>query len=245
MSATAITAPRRPPTLRAAREKPPQARPIGPKFDRILAAATQIFCEKGYEGASIRDIARRSRVSLAGLYYYVGSKEEMLYRIEKHSFTTLLTRVQQQLSAAGPDPETRLRALVRNHIEYFLQNPEAMKVLAHEAESLRPPFAAEVAEIKRAYYRLARGVVEDLKRARRLKSLNTRLAVLSLFGMMNWIYTWYNPRVDPDAGALADHMAGLFLEGIGAVPNPEASGRARPRAFAKISARSRRNGSRA
>jgi len=213
MSATATTGPRT--------SSPPGAssqKSNGPKSHRILAAATQVFCEKGYEGASIRAIARRSRVSLAGLYYYVGSKEELLYRIQKHCFTTLLARVQKQLAAAGPDPEARLRLLVRNHIEYFLQNPEAMKVLAHEAESLRPPFAAEVAEIKRAYYRLARGIVEDLKRARRLNSLNARLAVLSLFGMMNWIYTWYNPRVDPDARELADHMAGLFLEGIEAAP---------------------------
>jgi len=222
MSATATTAPR---TVSAVKSS--SSKPNGPKFERILAAATQIFCEKGYEGASIRDIARRSRVSLAGLYYYVESKEELLYRIQKHCFTTLLARVQKQLAAAGPDPETRLRTLVRNHIEYFLQNPEAMKVLSHEADSLRPPFAAEVAEIKRAYYRLGRAIVEDLKRGRRLKNLNARLAVLSLFGMMNWIYTWYNPRVDPGARELADHVAGLFLEGIeAALPNTNGRGRA-------------------
>ena len=231
MSATATTAPRRQSPGKSSLD-----RPNGPKFDRILSSATQIFCEKGYEGASIRDIARRSRVSLAGLYYYVESKEELLYRIQKHCFTTLLARVQQQLAAAGPDPETRLRTLVHNHIEYFLQNPEAMKVLAHEAESLRPPYSTEVAEIKRAYYRLGRGIVEDLKRERRLKSLNTRLAVLSLFGMMNWIYTWYNPRVDPGAGELADHVAGLFLEGIESAPR---SANGRGRTLATTSAPSR------
>lgn len=191
----------------------------GGKFDHILACATRVFCEKGYEGASIRDIARRSRVSLAGLYYYVGSKEELLYRIQKHCFATLVARLQEQLQVAGPDPESRLRALISNHICYSLQNREAMKVLSHEADSLRPPYAGEVAEIKRFYYRLCRGLLEDLKRERKLKHLNTRLAVLSLFGMMNWLYTWYNPRVDPTADPLAEHMATLFLQGVQAWAN--------------------------
>ncbi len=204
------------------------------KLDHILACATRVFNDKGYEGASIRDIAQRSRVSLAGLYYYVESKEELLYLIQKHSFTTLLARLEEQLEGAGPQPEARLRLFIRNHLEYFLQNREAMKVLSHEAESLTPPFAAEVAELKRAYYRRARNLVEDLKQDRSLKGLNTRVAVLSLFGMMNWIYTWHNPRMDPTADALAEHIAGLFLKGVGAATNSthrhKASRNGRPRA---------------
>lgn len=210
MTATATTLPRR--------------APAGPKFDHILHWATRVFCEKGYEGASIRDIARRSRVSLAGLYYYVESKEELLYLIQTNCFTTLVDRLQEVLKTADPDPQARLRLLVANHIRYFLQNPEAMKVLSHESESLRPPYAGEVAELKRTYYRLCRGVLEDLKRERKLKHLNTRVAVLSLFGMMNWIYTWYNRRVDPDADSLAEQMADLFLHGLQA--GSPASGRA-------------------
>jgi hypothetical protein len=43
--------------------------------------------------------------------------------------------------------------------------------------------------------------------------------VLSLFGMMNWIYTWYNPRVDANAGELAREMGDIFLQGIGGAPS--------------------------
>ena len=204
------------------------------KLDHILACATRVFNDKGYEGASIRDIAQRSRVSLAGLYYYVESKEELLYLIQKHAFTTLIARLEEQLESAGASPEARLRLFIRNHLEYFLQNREAMKVLSHEAESLKATYAAEVAELKRAYYRRARNLVEDLKQERGLKGLNTRVAVLSLFGMMNWIYTWHNPRLDPNADALAEHIAGLFLKGVGAATNSthrhKASRNGRPRA---------------
>ena len=55
--------------------------------------------------------------------------------------------------------------------------------------------------------------MEDLRRRRGL-DFNTRTAVMSLFGMINWIYTWYNPRVDGNAEDLAEQMGNLFLKGI-------------------------------
>ncbi|MGE5084270.1 MAG: hypothetical protein ACM3ND_15365, partial [Acidobacteriota bacterium] len=54
---------------------------------------------------------------------------------------------------------------------------------------------------------------DQLKRDRGLQ-FATRIAVLSLFGMMNWIYTWHNPRVDADATALAGEMGDVFLRGV-------------------------------
>jgi hypothetical protein len=88
-----------------------------------------------------------------------------------------------------------------------------MKVLSHEAEVLKNGFASEVAAIKREYYRICVGLLDELKRVRGLQC-STRIAVLSLFGMMNWIYTWHNPRVDADAEAMASEMGDIFLRGV-------------------------------
>jgi hypothetical protein len=88
-----------------------------------------------------------------------------------------------------------------------------MKVLSHEAEVLKNGFASELAAIKREYYRICLGLLDDLKRERGLQ-LSSRIAVLSLFGMMNWIYTWHNPRVDADAENLAGEMSDIFLRGV-------------------------------
>ena len=65
------------------------------------------------------------------------------------------------------------------------------------------------------------GVASDSPRVR--FTLNSRLAVLSLFGMTNWIYTWHNPRVDADAGELAGHMADIFLHGVLPAERPRTS----------------------
>jgi len=192
--------------------------PIETRFDRrlgkILVHATEVFYEKGYEGASMRDLARSSGMSLSGLYYYFESKEKLLYLIQKDTFSTIVERLRERLDEVS-DPEERIRVFILNHLDYFLANRKAMKVLSHEAEVLTNGFGAEIAAIKREYYRICVGLLDDFKLAKRLE-FASRMAVLSLFGMMNWIYTWYNPRVDADAEGLSRGMGDIFLQGISA-----------------------------
>ncbi len=184
------------------------------RLARILVHATNVFCEKGYAAASMRDLSRASGVSLSGLYYYFKSKEELLYLIQKHTFSTITNRLRGRLEEIE-DPAERIRWFVLNHLEYFLANQKAMKVLSHEDDVLKNGFGAEIASIKREYYRICVGLMDDYKLARG-SEFSSRTAVLSLFGMMNWIYTWYNPRVDGNAAELAREMGDIFLKGIGA-----------------------------
>ena len=80
---------------------------------------------------------------------------------------------------------------------------------------LQNDFSNDIAAIKREYYRICVELLDGYKRAKGLE-FSSRTAVLSLFGMMNWIYTWYNPRIDAGAAALAREMGDIFLRGIGA-----------------------------
>ena len=207
------------PTTRLRRIKPAAARGES-RFDRrlseILEHATNVFYEKGYEGASMRDLSRSSGMSLAGLYYYFESKEKLLYLLQKHTFGQVMQQLRARLQTVS-DPEQRVRTFVRNHLEYFLANQKAMKVLSHEDEALKNGMGAEIAAMKKEYYRLCVGLVDDLRRARPEQfnsAVTSRIAVLSLFGMMNWIYTWYHPRTDADAGELARQMSDIFLRGV-------------------------------
>jgi AcrR family transcriptional regulator len=186
------------------------------RLGEILRHATQVFYEKGYEGASMRDLSRATGMSLAGLYYYFESKEKLLYLIQKHTFETVLNDVRQKLAGID-DPEAKIRAFVQNHLEYFLENKEAMSVLSHEDDTLQNDFGHEIAKIKRDYYHTCVELMKELRRNKGVESggpADDRIAVLTLFGMMNWIYTWHNPRVDADAGELARQMGDIFLRGV-------------------------------
>jgi TetR/AcrR family transcriptional regulator, cholesterol catabolism regulator len=221
------------------------------RFDRrlgeILDYATEVFADKGYEGASMRDLSRLSGISLAGLYYYFESKEKLLYFIQQHTFNTIIERLRERLQESH-DPETRIRIFVHNHISYSVAKQKAMKVLAHEDDVLTNGFGTELAAIKREYYRICVGLVEDLVKAEGLKfvgrhagptgGISTRTAVLGLFGMMNWLYTWYKPRVDPDAETIADEMSDIFLRGVRA----EQAGDWKPRRAANLSRKAETHG---
>lgn len=206
---------------------PDRPAPDDTRFDRrlseILDYATEVFADKGYEGASMRDLSRLSGISLAGLYYYFESKEKLLYFIQQHTFTTIIDRLRQRLNESS-DPETRIRIFVHNHVEYSVTRQKAMKVLSHEDDVLKNGYGSELAAIKREYYRICVGLVDDLAQAEGLQSvapnssaaggISTRTAVMGLFGMMNWLYTWYKPRVDPEAEVLAREISDIFLRGI-------------------------------
>ena len=187
------------------------------RFDKrlgeLLDCATGIFFEKGFAGASMRDLSRESGMSLAGLYYYFDSKEKLLYQIQKHTFETIQQRLREHLDGIA-DPELRVRVFIHNHLGYFLANKKAMKVLSHEDDVLKNGYGAEIRTLKRQYYQTCFGLLEDLKRAQDLK-FSPRIAVLSLFGMVNWIYTWHNARSDADADQLACEMGDIFLGGVG------------------------------
>ena len=193
---------------------PPAASRFDRRLRKILGHATEVFYDKGYEGASMRDLARSSGISLSGLYYYFESKEKLLYLIQKHTFSTIVERLRDRLDEVS-DPELRIRVFILNHLEYFLANQKAMKVLSHEAEVLKNGFGAEITAIKREYYRICVGLLDEFKLARKLE-FSSRMAVLTLFGMMNWIYTWYNPRFDAGAKELSCGMGDIFLRGISA-----------------------------
>lgn len=183
------------------------------RFDLLLRQAAKVFFEKGYDRASIRDVAREAGMSLAGLYYYFRSKEELLHLILEKVFTDLLETLGPRIEASS-DPVERVRILIHNHIGYFVENLVEMKVLSHEYESLTGAYHEAIRKIRRDYFRLVERVVSEVMERGAARGVTARVAALSLLGMMNWLYTWYRPAVDGDAAAVAGQMTSMFLNGL-------------------------------
>src|SRR4028118_2021593 len=119
------------------------------KLEFILRTSARIFAEKGYHPTSMRDIARATEVSLAGLYYYCKSKEELLFLIQNNCFGRVHERLQERLRETS-DPVAKLRLVIENHLSFFAANMAEMKVLSHEADSLACEMRAHVTGRKRS-----------------------------------------------------------------------------------------------
>lgn len=191
----------------------PSTRHHDEKLQQILKTSAKIFAEKGFHRTSIRDIARATGLSLAGLYYYFRTKEELLYLIQEQCFLTLLQRW-QKTSDAEQDPRTRMRIFAENHLSFFLHNMYEMKVMAHEDESLSGEYAEKILVLKRRYVKVLMDLIAELQRQEGEKRIDLRVATFSLFGMMNWIYTWYQPKRDLALPHLIEQMLRIYFFGL-------------------------------
>jgi TetR/AcrR family transcriptional regulator, cholesterol catabolism regulator len=176
--------------------------------ETILETAALLFASQGYERTTIRDVARAAGISVAGLYYYVRGKDELLYRICERSFTMVLDSLTEKLAATS-EPRGRVRVVIRNHFEHFLRHMNEMKVLTRELDALEGAQAAQIYALRHRYYTICRNVVSEVAVA----SVPPRLATMALFGMLNWIHMWYRPEADGNADTLADGMTRIFLDG--------------------------------
>jgi AcrR family transcriptional regulator len=183
------------------------------KLEHILRTSARIFAEKSYHSTSMRDIARATGVSLAGLYHYFKSKEELLFLIQDHCFGRVLERLEETIKGVD-DPLKKLHLFIDNHLSFFAANMAEMKVLSHEAESLEGEMHRHVSTKKDRYARRARKILREIQDQRRQEPIDLTVATYALFGMLNWIYNWYDPRGKLSVNQLTDNIARLFLNGF-------------------------------
>ena len=182
--------------------------PYDQRLESLLAAAAKTFAVRGYHATSMRDLARASGFSLAGMYHYVERKQELLFQIQDRCFVRVLEGAREAI-AACPDPESRLRAFIQHHVVFFASHMDEMRVLAHEEDELTGTMRAQVRRRKKEYV----GLLDTLLRDIPGRHADPHIAAYALFGMMNWIHTWYQPAGPVSPAALADELAALFLDG--------------------------------
>ena len=193
--------------------------PHDAKLERLLTSAAEVFARKGFHSTTMRDLSRATGMSLAGMYHYVQGKDDLLHQVQRRSFERVLDGVEEALKGLT-DPEERLRAFIHNHVTFFANHMAEMKVLSHEAESLSGERAVEILTLKRRHVALLERLIRDLGADER----DARIGAYALFGMMNWIYTWYRPDGPVPARDLAARFAELFLRGLPAASTSTAHG---------------------
>jgi AcrR family transcriptional regulator len=182
------------------------------KLDQVLRAAAEVFADQGFDHAPIRAVAERAEISVAGLYHYVHSKDELLYFIQFNVFDSLFDRYHQDVRNVA-EPEDRLELLVGNHLARFLTNMAELVVCTIEFDRLEGDFRKRVSARQRAYFKLAVDVFTDLAKKHNGSSVSPRTSALAMFGAISWIHTWYHPRTGPSAERLTKDFTHLFIEG--------------------------------
>jgi AcrR family transcriptional regulator len=183
----------------------------------ILRTAARLFQQRGYDATSMNDVAAALKLSKGGLYHHFQSKDEILYEIMNHAMEITQERVLNPVRSIA-DPEERLRALIRLHIEVVLSpRDREITVMLHENHPLPPALRKRINIRKKDYIHFLESLMIEVqgKGSRQTKGkVSPRAAAFALLGMINWIYQWYKPEGELQAQNLIPQFTDLIFGGI-------------------------------
>jgi TetR/AcrR family transcriptional regulator len=186
--------------------------------EEILARAAELFARNGFQGTSMNDVAEACGVSKPALYHYVRDKYQLLAEIAMAHVARLRTLVAevQQLDLA---PEPRARMLIERFVEAYANAQNDHRVLTEDVKFMQPEDRERVLDGQRevvdAFADAIAGVRPEVATARMAKPLT-----MLLFGMINWTFTWLQPKGQLRHADLAPMVADLFFGGLSAVRLP-------------------------
>ncbi len=187
--------------------------------DRLLGAAATLFRRRGYAGATTRELAGQLGIQSASLYYHIGKKEDLLYRLSIDALTRIQCEVERAM-AEHAAPLDRLRALVRAHVATALADQDRHAAMLIELRSLADERRSEVLALRDRYEHLVRQAIADAQVAGSIRrDVPAKALALALLNLLNWSIFWFQPGGDLTAVDIAELLSTVFLEG--ALPRPE------------------------
>jgi AcrR family transcriptional regulator len=191
-----------------------RSRPPRRRRQEILEAAAGVFHEKGYKATSIQDIADAVGILKGSLYYYITSKEDLLFEILQDVHQQGLQNL-DRIDRVPGTPLQKIRAFVTVHVTHNAENLVKMAVFFHDFRSLSP-VRREIIVAERDLYdqHLRRLIAAAQQDGSVCPDLDPKLTSIEILGMMNWIYHWYRPGGSLSVSALADSMADFVVAGL-------------------------------
>lgn len=189
------------------------------KLREICRVAARVFYEKGYDGASMQDIAQAVHLTKAGLYHHVNSKERLLFEIMNYGMDILDETVLEAVKSIA-DPRERLRQTIVGHIDLIVRGRDLeITVILHENRSLKGELKKKIDARKKAYIRHLEDLIAEVQeRAGGKPLISPREAAFALLGIINWLYQWYHIEGPVKEEELATDYVDFFFRGLLGAP---------------------------
>jgi AcrR family transcriptional regulator len=183
----------------------------------ILDAAMQLFGKRGYTGTTMRDIATAVSMLPGSLYAHIDGKETLLVELVEYGIEQFLA-VEKIIAEQPESPLLRMRAAIKAHIAVLAENPERALVVFHQWRFLSEANLPRAVEKRSRYQQIFTKIVTDgIKCGEFSDKLDSRLAVFTILGALNWTAEWYSPtgslNVDEIGERLADTLIGGLING--------------------------------
>jgi len=181
--------------------------------EAILEAAVALFGKRGYAGTTMRDIAGEVGVLPGSLYAHISSKETLLDEIVELGIESFLA-IEANLPDEGSGAD-KMRAAIKAHVAVAAVHPGRSLVVFHQWRFLTEPNLTRALNKRRRYQQLfVRLIDEGIADGSFAPNLDTKIAVFTILGALNWIPEWYSPRGHYGPAEIGDRIADQLLRGL-------------------------------
>ncbi|WP_405852747.1 TetR/AcrR family transcriptional regulator [Streptomyces sp. NBC_00090] len=185
-----------------------------PVPQRLLAAATRLFAEQGYDRTSVQEIVEAAGVTKGALYHYFGSKEDLLQEVYSRVLRLQQERLDGYADADAP-VEERLRAAAADVVVTTIENLDDAAIFFRSMHHLSPEKNKQVRSERRRYHERFRALVEEGQRSGVFSSATPADLVVDYhFGSVHHLSTWYRPDGPLTPEQVAGHLADLLLRAL-------------------------------
>ncbi len=184
------------------------------KKELLFSVAARLFREKGYHEASTREISEVMGVQKSSLYYYVDSKEDLLYKISLDSIKTFIKNAKKVVSDPKKPIAQKILELIATHIKTLVNNVDIHATMLKELDSLSIERREEIVKLRDEYEKIVRGIIEEGVKRGEFRKLNPKIVSFALLGMMNWMMKWYSEDGELSPCEIAKIFSDIFLFGL-------------------------------
>lgn len=181
-----------------------------------LAAALDLFAERGYEGASIREIAARAGLSVPGLYHHYPSKQALLIGLTRVVMADLLARSRRALDEAGPTPREQFDAVVESLLRFHMVRREQAFVASTEMRSMEPDAREEYVALRDEQQRMLDDIVREGVRLGEFRTPYPEDASRAVTTMCVAVASWYRPDGPLSPDELVERYLAIARGAVGA-----------------------------
>jgi len=180
---------------------------------KILAAAAQIFSEKGYHATSMSDIAGAVNLQKASLYHHVDSKQEILLSLLDEALDLVIGRVSDVLAQPICANE-KLHLAMDTYLQTLAERRSLAAILLLEHRSLKPELQVQHQPRRDRFEQLWRSLIQVGVDEGIFVCADVPMATRALLGIMNWAITWYRSNGSLSITEIASLNAEMILMGL-------------------------------
>jgi AcrR family transcriptional regulator len=179
----------------------------------IVEAAAALYATRGFNGASVADLAERCKTSKSLIYHYYQSKEDILFDVMISHVRALDEAAREAVAGEGA-AAGKLRRLAHAFMALYVGAADRHKVLLNELDNLEDKRRAEIVKTQRGLIDIVQRLLAEIQPSLKRRAGESYAAAMLFFGMINWTHTWFDPSGPVSADTIADMAVDVTLDGL-------------------------------